>query len=298
MASVSRFRLRSSAFERPEERERVKAKRCVFLSVEGDDTERDYFNGLNRHLDSSVITIEVLRHKKGDGYSDPPHVVGLLEEYLSARDGDLIPETIRNLFEEYSEEDWESYLNSPETLPHNKRQEIRTKLLLSEIDLDYRKYLCDMGGKDDVFGVVLDRDCGSHSREQLEQCIEVCKKLERDGYKIGFYLSNPCFEFWLLLHLCDVKKRYAPEQLEAWIRNADGSENVGGPRLVEKEVSGIARHKKKISSGKFDSWYWPNISTAAKRAKEFATGFPDLMENLGTNLPDLLREIPGTLSEN
>ena len=298
MANVSRFRLRSSAFERPEEREQVKAKRCVVLSVEGDDTERDYFNGLNRHLDSSVITIQVLCHKKGDGYSAPPHVVALLEEYLSARDGDLIPDEIRQLFAEYSEADWNCYLNRPEDLSDEKKEEIRTNLLLKGIDFNYRKFLSDIGGEDDIFGIIMDRDCGCHTQKQLKRCINHCQKLAQKGRKVGFYISNPCFEFWLLLHLCDVKLVYTPEQLDKWIKNENGSNNNQGSKQVSKELSEIAHHQKDISIDIFDRCYWPNMSIAVKRAGDFATEFPALFNELGTNIPDLLREIPGTLSEN
>ena len=119
-----------------------------------------------------------------------------------------------------------------------------------------------------------------------------------NGRKIGFYLSNPCFEFWLLLHLCDIKNQYALEQLKEWLQNADGSENVQGSHQIEVEVSAIAHHKKRISQGIFDSKYWPNISVAIERSKEFAIDLPDLMDNLGTNLSDLLLEIPGVLLQN
>lgn len=43
---ASRFRLRSSAFERPEENMQIEPKKAIFLSVEGDETERNYFEHL------------------------------------------------------------------------------------------------------------------------------------------------------------------------------------------------------------------------------------------------------------
>lgn len=50
-----------------------------FLSVEGDQTERTYFQNLNDYLDTQLIQIEVLRHRRGDGYSDPKYVIELLQ---------------------------------------------------------------------------------------------------------------------------------------------------------------------------------------------------------------------------
>ena len=64
----------------------------IFLSVEGDETERTYFQYLDEQLDNALIHIEVLRHKRGDGYSDPEYVIELLDEYISLREGEVIPE--------------------------------------------------------------------------------------------------------------------------------------------------------------------------------------------------------------
>lgn len=88
---VSKFRLSSSAFERKDDNEKVLPKRIIFLSVEGDKTEQDYFEHLNNFLDSSLIQIEVLRRKRGNGYSAPEQAIELLEEYLTVRNGELIP---------------------------------------------------------------------------------------------------------------------------------------------------------------------------------------------------------------
>ena len=63
----------------------------IILSVEGDETERNYFQHLNTHLDRTMIQIEVLRHRQGDGYSDPRYVIDLLNEYVDIRQGQLIP---------------------------------------------------------------------------------------------------------------------------------------------------------------------------------------------------------------
>lgn len=46
--AVSRFRLQSSAFARKDETEKIEPKRMVFLSVEGDQTERTYFGYLEK----------------------------------------------------------------------------------------------------------------------------------------------------------------------------------------------------------------------------------------------------------
>ena len=82
---TSRFRLMSTAFKREDEDNKIDPKRMIILSVEGDETERTYFQHLNTHLDRTMIQIEVLRHRHGDGYSDPRHVIELLNEYVDIR---------------------------------------------------------------------------------------------------------------------------------------------------------------------------------------------------------------------
>ena len=53
----------STAFKREDEDNKIDPKRMIILSVEGDETERTYFQHLNTHLDRTMIQIEVLRHK-------------------------------------------------------------------------------------------------------------------------------------------------------------------------------------------------------------------------------------------
>lgn len=47
----------------------------------------------------------------------------------------------------------------------------------------------------DVFGIVIDRDQKSFTEEQVRT---IRKKTESKGYKV--FLSNPCFELWILMH--------------------------------------------------------------------------------------------------
>jgi hypothetical protein len=53
----SRFRLQSSAFTRNDETEKINPKRMIFLSVEGDETERTYFQNLNEYLDTIIMAV-------------------------------------------------------------------------------------------------------------------------------------------------------------------------------------------------------------------------------------------------
>lgn len=138
MAVKSKFRLTSSAFERKDESEKRQLKKLVFLSVEGSQTEVDYFNSLNGCLDNSVIKIETLRHRRGDGYSDPEHVIELLEEAVDARKNGPFPvdESVAWILNKYGYEFIDSYLKKPSSVDPTKAKELKADLLQAGIDLD------------------------------------------------------------------------------------------------------------------------------------------------------------------
>lgn len=52
----------------------------------------------------------------------------------------------------------------------------------------------------DKIVLVVDRDASSFSTEQYDYVLNKCQK---EGYE--FLVSNPCFEFYLALHLSDCK---------------------------------------------------------------------------------------------
>lgn len=280
-AMTSRFRLRSSAFARTDEEVKIPPKRMIILSVEGDHTERRYFEHLNDHLDNSLIKVEVLRHRRGDGYSDPQYVVELLNEYKDLREGDLIPEDLPLTFlETYSKDFVSKYLEDPESITTAEYKRFKEELILVGIDIEYRKYLKTFTNENDLFGVIIDRDCDSHSKELMEKCISICSE---KGY--ACYISNPCFEFWLLLHLCDVNSEFSQDQLQELFVNKKVS---NAHTTTSLEVSKRARHGKDISKAIFDSKYYPSISTALIRAKDFTSELPQLLDSLGTNIPQLM----------
>ena len=82
----NRYRLSSNAFEREDEEDKVEPQKIFFLSVEGNDTEKEYFDGISanrRQLGiNAVVDVQVLNRRRKDTNSAPQQVVELLEEYL------------------------------------------------------------------------------------------------------------------------------------------------------------------------------------------------------------------------
>ena len=273
--------------------------RVVILSVEGNKTERQYFEYVEKYRHKlgikATVHIHPLQRAKRDNLSAPEDVLELLEEYLVIRKKDTLPERLRNVIpEEYSEEFVIKYLNSKFDSKDERVKEFESILVEAGYDVVYNNYLKELKGENDVFGIVIDRDYKSHSVLQMKKIAEEC---EKNGYKM--YITTPLFEFWLLLHLIDIHS-LSKEELSCIKIN----EGVSGRHTyTSKLVSDIAGHSKCISEKVFQQFYLPNIDYAISQAKILNRNISELigedkneetrMGNIGTNLPelfDILRE--------
>ena len=83
-------RLHSDSISRPDDaKEKERPKRIVFLSVEGNITEGDYFTCISDKKTQlgikSIVLVEVLTRAANDTDSSPEAVLELMEEYLTLR---------------------------------------------------------------------------------------------------------------------------------------------------------------------------------------------------------------------
>lgn len=288
------YRLKQPMTSRPDEMEaKVPPKRIVFLSVEGSVTERKYFSFLQKYREklgiNAVVQIETLS-RSGDTRGNPESVMGLLEEYLDLRGEGILPTDVETVLRDagasnYSLEQIEQYLNGE--LEGKNSYQLEQALRLAGIDINYQKFLVERVGEEhnDIFAIVIDRDSRSNPEEILRELQRKCK--EKGCY---CFLQNPCFEFWLLLHVCDVAVEYK-DKLDDILKNEKCSEQH---TYVSRELSKRARHTKRISEQKFKDLYLPNIDTAIDRSEGFEQSEEGLLQKIGTNLPKLfclLREI-------
>ncbi len=285
MMAVSR-RLHTPMTIRPDDEINESPKRVAFLSVEGNCTERDYFKYIEKYKEqlgiNSLVHVETLSKYSADTCSDPEEVYNLLNEYLSIRREGILPEDIFSILcnerDKYSIESIRKFLNNE--LPEKDSNRMKSAIQLAGVDIDYQKFLCDYRGEDgtDVFAVIIDRDQGSHSEQSLRELIEKCSQ---NGCHC--FISNPCFEFWLLLHLSDIKTEYSKQYSELLENKKISNKHT----FVSYEVSKKASHTKRISEAKFKQFYLNNIDNAISRAQDFNQDDESLLSNLGTNLPGL-----------
>lgn len=264
-------------FERPETQS---IKRVVFLSVEGEVTERRYFEFVRESRETlgikSVVEIHVLR--RGDSSSSPEKVVELLENYLEVRNNnDFLAEVDKLELKHYDKEFIHKYLEAPDTIDVKEKRQFEGFLKEEQLDLTYLLFLNKFKGSDngenDVFGIVIDRDAGNHSPENMARIFDEC---DENGYRC--FLTNPRFEFWLLLHVADVKSEY-PDELEKML---DFNDETVDKHLLEKTGGG-----KKIQRKTFDTYFLPNIDTAIERANGLCTSRNKLLDQLGSTLGEL-----------
>lgn len=279
--SLLSYRLGSnSLFVRTNE-DSIEPKRVVFLSVEGTKTEVQYLRFIEQYREqlgvNAIVHIEVLR--RYDTKSDPENVLELLEEYIKFRENKMFEKFIDSLhLKNYSTEFIKSYLENPSCLTKKECNKFKAALREEKLDLLYLDFLSKYQGKDDKFGIVIDRDCGSHSIKQMKNVVKKCKQK-----KYLCYITNPCIEFWQLLHVSDVASEYA-ELLEDILRNeTDEKKNTFVSNLLYEKTG----ERKAIQAKTFEKYYLPNIDLAIERARGFAPS-DQLLENIGSNLGELI----------
>lgn len=283
----NKYRLSSNAFERENEDEKVKPQKIFFLSVEGNATEKEYFQGLSanrRQLGiKMIVDIEVLNRKRKDTNSAPQQVIELLEEYLRLRESGnetLIEDLPKEFIEKYGIEFIKNFLGDEKWITKKQRNDFITDLYKIGYDLHYRKYLKKYNSELDEFGILIDRDMQTHSEKNLLECIKHCHE---NNYSC--YIANPLFEFWLLLHLSDVMEEYADRMAEIKENKKVSSNHT----FVSREVSIKAHHGK--SGINFKKNYMPYIDVAIERAKKFASDEQELLDNIGCNIWKLLESM-------
>lgn len=276
----NKYRLNSNAFEREKEDDKVEPQKVFFLSVEGNATEKEYFEALSANRKvlgiNAIVDIEVLNRRRKDTNSAPENVIELLEEYLQLREcgrESIINDIPKNFIEKYGIDFIQNYLNDEEGISRKQKNQFLTDLRKIGYDVNYRKYLDKYHNDLDEFGILIDRDMDTHSEENMAECIKYCRDR---GY--ACYIANPCFEFWLLLHLSDVKREYSDRMSEIKENKKISDKHT----FVSKEVSDKAHHGK--SGINFKRNYMPYIDIAISRAKEFASDEYELVDNIGCNV--------------
>ena len=123
----------------------------------------------------------------------------------------------------------------------------------------------------DQLCIIADRDQHSFTEAQYKQLVDADEKKE-----IRFCITNPCIEFWLLLHFCD-----ASEYDRTILREnkKTGKRTQTELYLMDKLGGGYSKR-----SLHFNLNYKDTVRTAIRNSKNFATDCMALEHEIGTNL--------------
>ena len=146
---------------------------------------------------------------------------------------------------------------------------------------DYIKDKYDYKTENDEMWVVLDREKVPERRTQILEIIPECTI---NNFNIA--ITNPLFEFWLLLHIVDISTYDRTILFENnWV-----NENR---RYIDKELSEKLPNGYNKKKGKFNKNIVTidNILRALEQEKLFENDLEKIIDNLGSNIGGLIGKI-------
>lgn len=214
-------------------------KKKYFLVFEGARTEEIYFDTVNSHkvdlgISPLIELIPLIRDYGEEGWSNPQKIVDrIVENVVESESGIMTYDILLNRIMDYiistknikvkshqkviwqtlnwicenklSKKSWEK-IDDLNKATKNILKEI-TQLDYISDNLDYisdnivdiiKSLSITYDSEIDKICLIVDRDKDSFSNSQYQYVLKICK-----DKKFDLYVTNPCFEFWLLLHFDD-----------------------------------------------------------------------------------------------
>lgn len=294
-----------------------RTRKKYFLVFEGSRTEEIYFDTINElkgkiGINPLIEIISIERTYSEYGWSNPKKILEqLLKDLEEIEDGKLSYKTLvdkimeiivedKNFSLKISKksnlkeviEDIENEIESLENTVKNIEEDCITLLSIitkkvflvkEEIANILEKVLENIGNQQitysediDKMCLIVDRDKKSFKEEQYNYVKEECK---RKNFK--FYVTNPCFEFWLLLHFDEVHSINREKLLE----NKRASSKV---RYVESELKKYFPYNKNKYNAEL---LIEKIDLAIENEKRFCEDIEELKDKLGSNIGLLTKEL-------
>ena len=288
-----------SLFAQERETAIVDYRKKYFIASEGSTTEPKYFERLNDSIiKENVSVINILRDYACQGYSNPTHVVKLLQAFIDNSFNGITVRELKNKLANWTHEnpnkiDFTSvltkinqiYKSDDDRIPYDNLDDLFMRLFREEVYEDVIKNFARYVMAQDVtyspvrdtLNMVIDRDKDSFTDEQYDKVVKFC-----ENNNVNIYVSNPCFELWLLMHFDEFDKEN-PDDL-FFNRKA----NASGKRYLEKRLNEICKYKKNsIDFSKFE----PGIKKAIQREKKLVEDVTKIKYELGTNVGILVNNI-------
>ena len=294
-------------------------KKKYFLVFEESDTEVIYFDMVNSMkaeigLNSLIELVPIIRSFSEEGWSNPKKILDRIIKDLEEDDsGKMSIETFLNWIMDYLRETdsiandrrvrntiWEMMKQVCEnefekTLEDKvKNVEIIGNKILEKIEENYLienlvsklSDIIEHGGWSyekgfDEICLIVDRDKESFiSKPGNDQYKYVLDRCLENGFR--FCVTNPCFEFWLLMHSDKVLELDKDKLL-------NNSKVTSKRRYAEDELRKIYSGYKKSSYHAEE--FVKNIDIAIKNEKEFCEDIQRLKDSIGSNIGILIEDM-------
>ena len=282
-------------FAKARKSQEISVKPKYYIFSEGTTTERKYFEKLNKSiLSNNVEIINILRDYANIGESNPSVIIKLIDELLNTSSEEITIEELKRKLENWgyeSNRDTDEIIKlisrkykSSKIIKYRDLKKIIFELFTGEIYVDLSKNFIKYLKLQDVtymptidkICLVVDRDNESFTKDQYKEVTKYC----RDN-NVGYYVSNPCFEFWLYLHFRDIEK----EKDEKLLKNEYVNSHK---RYIEDRLNKICGYRKDFI--KFPM-FEPHIKEAIEREKKYEENIIGLENKLGSNVGKLVNEI-------
>lgn len=295
-----------------QERSREVIKK-VYLVFEGKKTEPRYFQALDDKreelgINKLIQLVPLIRSFSEEGWSNPAKITGRVIEHIKEKELEsltyrTIVDTIIEQIKKEQDNISENVLKElrrhlvlegnikceSELIEKAKVQDVCCSLVdklsdlqIALIELDMLKEnITDSAltyDKDvDKICVIVDRDPSSFTEEQYDEVVRKCQE-----WNMELYISNPCFEFWLLLHFDEVKECNEDDLLE----------NVKISNKHSYISSKLIELTDKFTKSNFNTdIFMDNIDKAIKNEREYCEDVLELKYSLGSSIGVLINSV-------
>lgn len=295
-----------------------KDKKKIFLSFEGIKTEVQYFEGIIKNRDilnvnPNIEIILMLRNHTFLGWSNPlkamqrtkfcidnlsnnkrnvsSFISSIVEfcfynsSHLSTKEDasflydDLI-DLVKIQYNLSKNDNFDFTKSIAEDITDSVLTKINKEYDIKELDEFINSQFIPFNPKLDKVCLIVDRDRRSVNNKQYEMLVNSCQ-----ANNFSLYVSNPCFEFWLLLHFNEVFTLDRALLLD----NKKLSSDDNPIHYCENELKKLLRdyEKNNICFNQLID----RISVAIENEKRYKESIDDLKNELGSNVGILVGQL-------
>lgn len=280
-----------------------KAKKKFFFIVEGEKTECAYIKLLSIYARRRAIVEIRLLERVSKSHSNQYKITAKIQSYLEQSSGlgsetkaqilnllnlfesndiekDFLMEELKSLLPVKAEADGEeSTFSIIEEVEGQSNHEIVEQIEAFRAVLDYEKDY-------DEICLLLDRDQGSFKPNQYDEVLAICEK-----YQFSLAITNPCFEFYLFLHLDDGSNC----NLEKVKENKRITKSKNARKYTEAILrDALKLHNQTYRKNHYDVQFFINRFEYVKRNIEnYAQDNITLKNEVGSSFPEIVSRILG-----